>query len=131
MFQRFYAHTSRIQGYLYLGGMYFRVIAADSKFQEKMKGYLFSEGYLFTGFYGIVIALSPSFDRTFSGTARQQDHRKAFCPLQDSSVDVACAHYVIVSKIDNLGEVPGELNVQWHLQPSKVGSRDRQEATNF
>ena len=22
------------------------------KFQEKMKGYLFSEGYLFTGFYG-------------------------------------------------------------------------------
>ena len=35
------------------GGMYFRGIAADSKFQEKMKGYLFSEGYLFTGFYGI------------------------------------------------------------------------------
>ena len=32
--------------------MYFRGIAADSKFQEKMKGYLFSEGYLFTGFYG-------------------------------------------------------------------------------
>ena len=33
-------------------GGYFRGIAADSKFQEKMKGYLFSEGYLFTGFYG-------------------------------------------------------------------------------
>ena len=32
--------------------MYFRGIAADSKFQEKMKGYLFSEGYLFTGYYG-------------------------------------------------------------------------------
>ena len=28
-----YAHTSRIQGYLYLGGMYFRGIATDSKFQ--------------------------------------------------------------------------------------------------
>ena len=35
--------------------MYFRGIAADSKFQEKMKGYLFSEGYLFTGFYGIAV----------------------------------------------------------------------------
>ena len=35
------------------GGMYFRGIAADSKFQSKMKRYLFSEGYLFTGFYGI------------------------------------------------------------------------------
>ena len=33
--------------------MYFRGIAADSKFQEKNEGYLFSEGYLFTGFYGI------------------------------------------------------------------------------
>ena len=32
--------------------MYFRGIAADSKFQGKMKGYLLSEGYLFTGFYG-------------------------------------------------------------------------------
>ena len=41
------------------GSMYFRGIAADSKFQEKMKGYLFSEGYLFTGFYGIV-GLEPS-----------------------------------------------------------------------
>ena len=35
--------------------MYFRGIAADSKFQEKMKGYLFSEGYLYTGFYGIYL----------------------------------------------------------------------------
>ena len=34
------------------GGMYFRGIAADSKFQSKMKGHLFLEGYLFTGFYG-------------------------------------------------------------------------------
>ena len=32
-------------GVLIFGGMYFRGIAADSKFQEKMKG------YLFTGFY--------------------------------------------------------------------------------
>ena len=48
-----YVHTSRIQGYLYSGGMYFRGIATDSKFQYKLKGYLFSEGYLFTGFYGI------------------------------------------------------------------------------
>ena len=36
--------------------MYFRGIAADSKFQEKMKGYLFSEGYLFTGFYGSLLS---------------------------------------------------------------------------
>ena len=45
--------------------MYFRGIAADSKFQGKMKGYLFSEGYLFTGFYGILlhsmIIFGPSF----------------------------------------------------------------------
>ena len=47
-----YAHTFRIQGYLYSGGMYFRGIATDSKFLWKLKGYLFSEGYLFTGFYG-------------------------------------------------------------------------------
>ena len=32
--------------------MYFRGIATDRKFQYKLKGYLFSEGYLFTGFYG-------------------------------------------------------------------------------
>ena len=31
--------------------MYFRGIATNSKFQWKLKGYLFSEGYLFTGFY--------------------------------------------------------------------------------
>ena len=35
--------------------MYFRGIAADSKFQEKLKGYLLSEGYVFTGFYGMII----------------------------------------------------------------------------
>ena len=40
--------------------MYFRGIAADSKFLLKMKGYLFSEGYLFTGFYG---RLLPSLGR--------------------------------------------------------------------
>ena len=51
---RDYVHTSRIQGYLYSGGMYFRGIATNSKFQSKLKGYLFSEGYLFTGFYGTV-----------------------------------------------------------------------------
>ena len=39
--------------------MYFRGIAADSKFQEKMKGYLFSEGYLFTGVYGISAVNRP------------------------------------------------------------------------
>ena len=33
-----YAHTSRIQEYLYSGGMYFRGIAAYGKFQKKMKG---------------------------------------------------------------------------------------------
>ena len=43
--------------------MYFRGIAADSKFQEKMKGYLFSEGYLFTGFYGKLSADDPSIAR--------------------------------------------------------------------
>ena len=51
MFQRLCTYFQD-KGYLYLGGMYFRGIAADSKFQEKMKGYLLSEGYLFTGFYG-------------------------------------------------------------------------------
>ena len=30
-------------------------IAANSKFQEKNEGYLFSERYLFTGFYSICI----------------------------------------------------------------------------
>ena len=40
-------------GVLIFGGMYFRGGATNSKFQHKLKGYLFSEGYLFTGFYGI------------------------------------------------------------------------------
>ena len=41
-------------GVLIFGGVYFWGIAADGKFQGKMKGYLFSEGYLFTKFYGTV-----------------------------------------------------------------------------
>ena len=44
-----YAHISRIQGYLYLGGMYFRGIAADSKFQEKNEGVLIFGGVLIYG----------------------------------------------------------------------------------
>ena len=52
MFQRLCTYFQDT-GVLIFGGMYFRGIAADSKFQEKMKGYLFSEGYLFTGLYGI------------------------------------------------------------------------------
>ena len=54
-----YAHTSSIQGYLYSrgGGYVLSGIAADSKLQSKLKVYLFSEGYLFTGFYGICLEL--------------------------------------------------------------------------
>ena len=50
-----FAHISRIQGYLHLGGtgMYFRGIAADSKFQEKMKGTYLRHFtvFIFTSFY--------------------------------------------------------------------------------
>ena len=42
------------------GGIYFRGIATDSKFQQKLKGYLFSEGYLFTGFYGSYTSEAPA-----------------------------------------------------------------------
>ena len=54
-FHRLYTYFQDT-GVLILGGMYFRGIAADSKFQGEMKGYLFSEGYLFTGFYGMLFA---------------------------------------------------------------------------
>ena len=53
MFQRLCTYF-QYTGVLIFGGMYFRGIATDSKFQLKLKGYLFSEGYLFTGFYGNV-----------------------------------------------------------------------------
>ena len=40
--------------------MYFRGIAANSKFLVKIEGYLFSEGYLFTGFYGSITSTRKS-----------------------------------------------------------------------
>ena len=40
---------------LYLGGMYFRGIAADSKFQRKMTGHLFSKGTYLRGFSVILV----------------------------------------------------------------------------
>ena len=52
MFQRlctYYQDT----GVLIFGGYVLSGHCTDSKFQQKLKGYLFSEGYLFTGFYGI------------------------------------------------------------------------------
>ena len=50
-----YVHTSRIQGYLYSGGGGYELSGHCNQQQISVKteGYLFSEGYLFTGFYGI------------------------------------------------------------------------------
>ena len=79
-----YVHTSRIQGYLYSGGMYFRGIATNSKFQWKLKGYLFSEGYLFTGFYNISRSLRTLKRCPFLGCVlRSLDHDLSDfgCPL--------------------------------------------------
>ena len=47
-----YGHTSRIQGYLYSGVCTFGALQPTENFSKNLKGYLFSEGYLFTGFYG-------------------------------------------------------------------------------
>ena len=49
MFQRLCTYFQDT-GYLYLGGMYFRGIAAGSKFQEKMKGTYFRRGTYLRGF---------------------------------------------------------------------------------
>ena len=49
MFQRLCTYFQD-KGYLYLGGMYFRGIAADSKFQEKMKGTYYRRGTFLQGF---------------------------------------------------------------------------------
>ena len=48
-----YAHTSRIQGYFtgYLG-VWTLGHCSRQQISAKNEGYLFSEGYLFTGFYG-------------------------------------------------------------------------------
>ena len=49
-----YVHTSRIQGYLYSGGGGYLLSGHCNQQQISVKteGYLFSEGYLFMGFYG-------------------------------------------------------------------------------
>ena len=67
MFQRLSTYFQDT-GVLIFGGTYLRGIAADSKFQEKMKGYLFSEGYLFTGFYGT--SFSQNTNNQFSKARR-------------------------------------------------------------
>ena len=46
-----YVHTAMIQGYLYSGVCTFGALQPTANFRI-LKGYLFSEGYLFTGFYG-------------------------------------------------------------------------------
>ena len=58
-----YAHTSSIQGYLYSGGGGGGYVLSGhcnrQQISVKTEGYLISEGYLFTGFYGM------SFSRFF------------------------------------------------------------------
>ena len=67
-----YVHTSRIQQYLYLGVCTFGALQPTANFRKKMKGYLFSEGYLFTGFYGqddsLVVVLSFQSDLVTDST---------------------------------------------------------------
>ena len=74
MFQRLCTYFQDT-GVLIFGGMYFRGIAADSKFQEKMKGYLFSEGTDLRGFTVVVRALHS--ERQERRTAPQSHQGKA------------------------------------------------------
>ena len=50
-------------GVLIFGGYVFSGHCSRQQVSGKMKGYLFSEGYLFTGFYGIVLQINYSYVR--------------------------------------------------------------------
>ena len=72
----------------YIRGYALSGIAVDSKFSIKNEGYLFSEGYLFTGFYGICLLLiaiiadtanfNTSFPQPFLHGSTEDNTRRLF-----------------------------------------------------
>ena len=58
------AHTCRIQGVLIFGGNVLSGHYSRQQTSGKNEGYLFSEGYLFTGFYGSsAVKILPPYDQ--------------------------------------------------------------------
>ena len=88
-----YGHFSWIQGYLYWGGGGYVLSGHCSRQQisVKLKGYLFSKGYLFTEFYGnfqlLIFLVAFFFAVVFHVLVVPRDHpRWSAMPCRDSAV---------------------------------------------